>query len=361
MARRRRLEAPDAGELEEFEAGFAAKPAPDGLGVVAPIAQVSAEAARTAEPGDVAARVAVAETRADAASWRAAQGEGRVVERLALDVIEAEHLVRDRVSWDRDEMDELKASLCANGLRLPIEVTPLADARFGLISGWRRVAAFKALRAEGKTGFETIAAIVRPPRDAGAAYAAMVEENEIRAQLTPYERGRIAAVTAGQGAFAGIEDAVAGLYAASSKAKRSKIRSFALVHEELGDLLSFPTALSERGGLRLATAIRDGWGERLRAALATGMGVDPAEEWAQLEAVLAEYEAEQRPEPARGGRPRKAPRRRVREGEIALANGITMERVSEEDGFSIKFRGRAVDVDLMDAVMLEIKRLLEPI
>ena len=361
MARRRRLEAPDAGELEELEAGFAAKLAPDRLGVVAPIAQVSAEAAGTADPADTDSRVAAAEVRADADRWRAARGEGRVVERLPLEAIETEHLVRDRVAFGREEMEELKGSLLANGLRLPVEVTPVGEGRWGLISGWRRVAAFRALRAEGQGGFDTIPAIVRPPRDAGEAYAAMVEENEVRAQLTPYERGRIAAVTAGQGAFAGIEEAVAALYAAASKAKRSKIRSFALVHEELGDLLSFPTDLSEKAGLRLAAAIRDGFGTRFRAALASGMGVDPESEWSLLEPVLAEHEAETRPEPGRGGRPRRAGKRREREGEIQLANGITMERVSEEDGFSIKFRGRAVDVEMMNTVMLEIKRLLEPI
>ena len=44
-----------------------------------------------------------------------------------------------------------------------------------------------------------------------------------------------------------------------------------------------------------------------------------------------------------------------------MANGITMERVGEDDGYSIRLRGSAVDVELVDVVMLEIKRLLEPI
>jgi hypothetical protein len=91
------------------------------------------------------------------------------------------------------------------------------------------------------------------------------------------------------------------------------------------------------------------------------MGVSPAEEWELLEPVLEEHEAETMPDETRGGRPRKARPRRLREGQIALANGITMERIREDDGFIIKFRGYGVDVDMMDAVMLEIKRLLEPI
>jgi ParB family chromosome partitioning protein len=167
-------------------------------------------------------------------------------------------------------------------------------------------------------------------------------------------------VAAGQGAFRDVEEAVSGLYAAASKAKRSKIRSCAHVHEELGDLLAYPTELGEKAGLRLASAIRDGLAGRLRAALGSGMGTSPAEEWDVLEPVVEEHEAESLPESKRGGRPRKAPPRRSREGQIALANGISMERIREDDGYAIKFRG-PVDIDMMDAVMLEIKRLLEPI
>ena len=355
MAKRRRLETPDAADLQEFEAGFAAKP-PGGMGVIAPIAQVVGETAGSAEAGAVEERVASAE----AGKWRQAVDEGRVVQNLPLDAITAEHLVRDRMSYTREEMDELKASILANGLRTPIEVTPL-ERGWGLISGWRRLTALHALRSERREGFETVPAIVRAPRDAGHAYVSMVEENEVRAQLTPYERGRIAVVAAGQGAFPSTDAAVASLYPAASKAKRSKIRSFALVHEELGDLLTFPTELSEKAGLRLAAALRDGFAAKLRAALGTGTGTDPASEWGLLEPILAAHEAEIRPEPGRGGRPRIASRPRIREGQIELANGITMERVSEEDGYSIKFRGRAVDVEMMDAVMLEIKRLLEPL
>ena len=59
-------------------------------------------------------------------------------------------------------------------------------------------------------------------------------------------------LVAGQGHFADVEEAVARLFGAASKAKRSKIRSFALVHEELGDMLAFPEELTEKGGLRLA-------------------------------------------------------------------------------------------------------------
>lgn len=51
----------------------------------------------------------------------------------------------------------------------------------------------------------------------------MVEENEVRANLSHYERGRIAVLAAEQGHFTHVEEAVARLSGAASKAKRSKI------------------------------------------------------------------------------------------------------------------------------------------
>uniref|UniRef100_UPI0038B38FC8 ParB/RepB/Spo0J family partition protein n=1 Tax=Mangrovicoccus ximenensis TaxID=1911570 RepID=UPI0038B38FC8 len=175
---------------------------------------------------------------------------------------------------DPEEMAELKSSIRASGLRLPVEVFELSEtdasgARFGLLSGFRRLAAIRALEAEtGDPAFAQIKAIVREPGTAARAYLAMVEENEIRADLSPYERGRVAVLAVSHGAFERVEDAVDGLFHAASKAKRSKIRSFALVHEELGDLLVWPEALTERAGLRLANALRAGLGPQLRQAAA---------------------------------------------------------------------------------------------
>lgn len=102
----------------------------------------------------------------------------------------------------------------------------------------------------------------------GGAFAAMIEENEIRSSLSHFERGRIAVIAAQQGAFANVEASVEALFQQASKAKRSKIRSFALIFEELGDMLAFPEALREKDGLRLATGLRDGAERALREALA---------------------------------------------------------------------------------------------
>ena len=54
-----------------------------------------------------------------ASAMEAARAEGRLVQRLPLDAIEDDHLIRDRVIGDPDEMAALKDSLRARGQRSP--------------------------------------------------------------------------------------------------------------------------------------------------------------------------------------------------------------------------------------------------
>jgi ParB family chromosome partitioning protein len=267
---------------------------------------------------------------------------------------------------DPEAMAELKHSIAISGLRLPIEIFEILDPgegpKFGLLSGFRRLAALRALEAEtGQRKYATIRAILRHPGSVAGAYLSMVEENEIRASLTPYERGRVAVLAVQQGAYDNVEQAVNGLFHAASKGKRSKIRSFALVHEELGDMLAFPEHLSERAGLRLAGALRAGLTSRLREGLASGQGTDPETEWEVLEPIVEIAEAEIRP-PARGGRPRSRAGAVTsdRPGQYRLDNGVTIRRESDSKGYYIRLEGRQVDADMVDTVMFEIKRLLEP-
>jgi ParB family transcriptional regulator, chromosome partitioning protein len=360
MAKRRRLEAPDAEALASLEAGFAAKPTPDRIGLTAPIAQVAAEIARLAEPLDVEKRVSNSRDSVDAAAWRQAQDAGRVILDLPLDAIDPIHLMRDRMVVDAEDLAELKASIRANGQRLPIEVTALEEpgpsgARYGLISGWRRLTVLQELAAEEGSAFATIKALVLPAHETGALYTAMVEENELRAQISAYERGRIAAMAAELGAFPDTETAINTIYAAASKAKRSKIRSFAYLHEELGDVLQHPTDLSERNGLRLAHALREGHGAALRHALVfTGAG-GAVREWALIEPILLAAEAQDRPA-ERGGRPKRQFDKPT--GRAEDLGGMTMERVLHEDGYSIRLRGERVDIEMVNLMMSELRHML---
>ena len=126
-----------------------------------------------------------------------------------LAAVEAAHLVRDRVVLAEDEMAALSDSLRARGQQTPIEVMELDAGRYGLISGWRRLTALQQLHAEtGDAAFASIKALLRRREDLSAAYVAMVEENEIRADLSFYERARIAVQAAAAGVYPDTHTAV---------------------------------------------------------------------------------------------------------------------------------------------------------
>ena len=365
MAKRRRLNAPSEEELAKIAEGFAAEPEGEkrraGLGPsVPPIARVAGEAATASAAEVTEARVKAAKYESDARKYAEATESGLLAVNLPLDAIAVDHLSRDRMQADDAEMAELRHSIQAHGLRMPIEVLELdtdEGPKYGLISGWRRLSAMRTLAAEtGQEAFTKVAALIRKPRDASDAYVSMVEENEIRADLSHYERGRIAVVAAGQGAFDTIEAAVDVLFAAGSKAKRSKIRSFSFIFEELGDLLAFPTQMSERAGLRLAAALKAGQGHVFRNALADSSAESFEAEWKRIEGPLKAHEASQK---QRATKPPAA--KPVRHGVIELANGIKIEKINSDGHIDIRFTGKHADNVLVDTVMLEIQRLLEPI
>ncbi len=352
MAKRRRLKAPDATDLEQLEAGFAAKPSLnpfDGHSTAPPIAQVAAEAASLSGMAAVTDRVAMAQDQSDAALWRDAQADGMVAQRLSLDAIDADFIRRDRMKDDEEEMEELLTSLREHGLRTPIEVTPSGDG-YGLISGFRRLKAFRQLSTSDPR-FETIPAFIRDAGTGQGAYVSMVEENELRSNLTPYERGRIAVLAAGQGVFPNSDAAVDILFAAASKAKRSKVRGFAKVHEALGDLLQFPLALSEKAGLRLAAALRDGSQAKLRDALAQADVVDAKSEWAVLDAALS---AEPAKSSSRGGRPREIKRLPKRE----LGKGIMLQAELASDEVRLKISGHSFSIEEVEALVDQVSDAL---
>lgn len=380
MARRRRVAAPSEADISRLEAEYgqgddtaaaataaAAIPRPAPLGGLSPIAQVAAEAAAEARPEPPERRAAQARDTADAARYRSAEAAGRVMVDLPLEVIDADAMVRDRMVLDQSELDELRRSILDHGLRLPIEVYAREDGSYGLISGYRRLRAVRSIHGElGLPGHDTIRAVVRDPQELGGAVVAMVEENEIRAQLSHYERGRIAVIAAQDGGFLNVEAAVSALFASASKGKRSKIRSFALIHEELGDLLEHGDRLTERDGLRLAGMLRQGGEARLRAALEDGPAETPEAEWAMIEPVLRAHEkglaqggAGEAGAPRAGpGRPRRARGDGPSDVET-LSSGVRLERRKVEGGFAVTITGRGIDGAIMDEVMNRLRYLLE--
>ena len=232
MAKRKRLEMP----AETVSPDLETKPAFPAPRARMPIADVA---------GEVAGRAALEEV---AREMTLAEGEGRVVKKLPLERISVHHLARDRMVLDEDEMAALAASIEARGQQTPIEVTDLGDS-YGLISGLRRVEALQRL------GRGEVLAIIRRPETSQAAYQAMVEENEIRADLSFFERAQIAVAAVGQGVFPSTKMAVKGLFAHAPRAKRSKITKFVTICEELGSVLRFPAAIPEHLGIKLAQAM----------------------------------------------------------------------------------------------------------
>ena len=233
MAKRRRLTA--FGMVGDADAA----PAP-----VPPVARIAAEAAAQAALEDLAAEL------------RQARDNGRMVLDLPLSAVEATHLQRDRMHMDPDDMASLKASIRDRNQQMPIEVVALAGGRYGLVSGARRLSALTALFQEtGDARFATVKALLRPFDAAPEAYLAMVEENEIRADLSFYERGRLAHEAARIGVFDSPAAAVRMLFQHAPAPKRSKILSFVALHEALGDVLRFPEAIPEKLGLALVKAM----------------------------------------------------------------------------------------------------------
>ncbi len=296
MAKRRRLSpalmATETGSDNEIEP--VSRP---------PIATVAGEAAASAGFAEVARELT------------AAREEGRLIGRLRLDDIEVGHLVRDRVAFDAEEMAALRNSLQRRGQQVPIEVVQTSDGRYGLISGLRRVMALKEL------GASEVLALVRQPDTSAEAYLAMVEENEIRAGISFYERARLASEAARLGLYPDPATAIAALFGAASPAKRSKIGSFVRVHVALGSELRFPAAIPERVGLALAGALdrEDGFGAGLSAALNAAEPDSPEAERKILDTALTRA-VEPAAQTGKPGRPRTAPAEKT-----STAPGIVME------------------------------------
>ena len=274
---------------------------------------------------------------------------------VPLEAIDPVALPRDRTGLDPEPLAELERSILASGLRQPIEIFPLAAPqgaqRFGLLTGLRRLTAFEALHARtGDPRFAAIPAFLRAPAGMAAALAAMVEENEIRAGLSPFERGLTILRARDAGAFPTLDAAVEGLHPHADRMKRARLRTLAQFAETMDGQLTAPETLSQARCLRIARAIEAGFGEPIRAALQESSLKDPAHQLALLEGILLEADAHVRaPEPSRGaGRPRRVVRPR---------HGLTIRRERTRDGWSLHFTGREATGPMMDLVLDEVERM----
>lgn len=267
-------------------------------------------------------------------------------------------LARDRTGLDPEPLAELRLSIATNGLRMPIEVFALAeprgDQRYGLISGFRRLAVYRALlELTERPEYAAIPAFLREPADLAGALVAMVEENDIRADLSPWERGRVALIARDQGLFPTIEDAVDKLYPSANRSKRARLRALARLAEELDDHLTAPETLSLRQALRLTSALARGFGDLMRTALAEASDRSAQSQWQILLPILeeAEREAPDAPPASRPGRPRRT---------LQPRPGLVIRREMTRDGYLLRFTGREASSALLDRVLDEIEHLFSP-
>ena len=281
MAKRKRLTPAQPTYLSASETGPALSPGPLSVGA-APIAQVAS---------DTSAAAALEELSGVLENARA---KGLMIEELPLAAVDETYLVRDRIVQDEEDMRALMDSIRARGQQTPIEVVKRDGAAggktHGLISGWRRLTALRRLYEEtSDSKFASVKALVVRPDSAADAYLAMVEENEIRADLSFYERARLAHEAARIGVFPDAGAAVKALFVHVSASKRSKILNFVALHQALGAALRFPEAIPEHLGLALAkrAAADSDFAPGLARRLASRAPTDAAGERAVLDRALA--------------------------------------------------------------------------
>jgi ParB family chromosome partitioning protein len=270
--------------------------------------------------------------------------------------IDESALPRDRTAHDQDALTELERSILAHGLRMPIEVYELAEPqgphRYGLISGFRRLAAVHALHDNGAGNHATIPAFLRQPKNDAEVYLHMVEENAIRAEVSPWEQAMVAVKAVDAGAYPGIDAAVDALYASLGRLKRTRLRAVAHLAAELDGELAAPEPLSLRQLLRLAPLIPRGYGDLVRATLAALRDRNPAVQWQALAPILAEAEHPREADVPRPDRPRRLlqlPRQ-----------GLTIRRELARDGWRLHFSGHGATRDLLASVFDDIEHTFAP-
>ncbi|MBY4894431.1 ParB N-terminal domain-containing protein [Rhodobacteraceae bacterium N5(2021)] len=264
---------------------------------------------------------------------------------IALTDIDADALPRDRISLAPSALAELQASIASLGLTHPIEVwakhDPLPDTpRHGLISGLRRLTAVRAL------GHTTIPAFIRDPSDIAEAMTRMVTENEIRAAISPWEKGRLVTESVAEGLFPTLDAATDSLYRTLDRHRRARIRAMADVVAEIGDhLLTAPEALSQNQITRIAFALRADLGPLITTALRTSKQKSPDAQWKTILPILLEAEeAARTPDTAlyRPGRPRRT---------AQVRSKLNIRRERTPDGWSLRFTGPEATGPLMEDIM----------
>ena len=212
---------------------------------------------------------------------------------IPLDQIAAEELPRDRSQTDEDADHELYLSIMLDGLRQPIEVWQFdEDEGYGLIAGYRRLAAVRRLRQETQDTdrWATIPAFIRTPKKVPEALAQMVAENEIRADISPWDRARFIITTLDRDFFKTADEAIDAVHPRASERKKNRLRATVMAVETFIDQFRDAHELSERRLLRLGTLIRAGLEDVAKAAIQRHRPKTTEQKWQIIAPIIDEAE-----------------------------------------------------------------------
>ena len=273
-----------------------------------PMASAIVENADALKARRTAAEAIREENDALAHEYVALREAGHVVQDLPLEEVHTRLLLRDRMPGEDLELDDLVTSIRELGLSNPIRVLPRPDGGgYELVQGQRRLLAYTRLHDEtGEGAWARIPALIMGGEaDIAGLYRRMVDENVVRKDLSFAEMARAAQNYAAdpQTDVDDLTSAVAALFQSSPYSKRSYIRSFAFLLDEMGEALRFPTEIPRALGVSLAREIKERpeLVARLRGELTALEERDPEAELAVLRRALSP-EAEAVRAPSRKGR-----------------------------------------------------------
>ena len=183
----------------------------------------------------------------------------------------------------------------------------------------------------------------------------MVEENEVRADISPWEKAHLITTTVAEGLFDTPDAAIAALHPLANRQKRARLRACVHVVEELEGMIATPEQMVERRLLRLSAALRGGFTDLVRQILEETKDRSFETQWTALTPTLTEAERGEPDTPATAKSPPR-PRRLLH-----LKQGLTIRREETLTGYALCFSGpEARKKGLMDDVMDEIERRFQP-
>jgi ParB family transcriptional regulator, chromosome partitioning protein len=225
---------------------------------------------------------------------------GLITDLIQTSDVHTDKLTRDRSANVDPELAELKQSIMAVGLSNPIRVEQ-TDTGYELIQGYRRLTAFRELAEEtGDPRYTRIpAALVPRGEPLVDLYRKMVDENLVRKDLSFGEMANLALAYAHD---SGVDmgDAVSTLYASALKQKKTYIRQFARVLDDLNGALKYPEAIPRALGLEVYKFLDANPGAA--KALSDRLAAQPARDAEAELAILRDGLKAKKPEPKRAGR-----------------------------------------------------------